>query len=252
MKYQFADRQNYADFASGAVFLSSPGYPAFPVRLASEIFQRGLAIGRKAGLSVPCRLYDPCCGSGYLLSVLAHLHREQIARLIASDIDPEALRLAEGNLALTTLAGMRARRSEIEAMLAAYGKPSHLAALASAKRLEGRLAAVGQTHPLASQVFAADATRQADIATKLQAGQVDMVITDIPYGRQSNWQVTESTPLRSKGSLWLMLEALLGVLAPEAVVVLSADKRQRVTHAGYQPVKRLKHGKRQIVFLRPL
>ena len=43
MEYKFAsERTNYTDLASGNVFYSLPGHPAFPVRLASEIYQRCL------------------------------------------------------------------------------------------------------------------------------------------------------------------------------------------------------------------
>jgi len=60
MEYKFAtDRANYADLASGHVFYSLPGHPAFPVRLASEIYQRCLAL-RGQGPS-PCTIFDPCC-----------------------------------------------------------------------------------------------------------------------------------------------------------------------------------------------
>ncbi|MFD2352348.1 hypothetical protein ACFSTC_28350 [Nonomuraea ferruginea] len=43
-------RTSHEDLASGAVLHSAPRFPAFPVRLASEIFQRALALrgGRPA------------------------------------------------------------------------------------------------------------------------------------------------------------------------------------------------------------
>ncbi|MFI6743014.1 hypothetical protein ACIBI9_59845 [Nonomuraea sp. NPDC050451] len=40
------------------------GFPAFPVRLASEIFQRAPALRGGEGPAVVC---DPCCGSGTCL-----------------------------------------------------------------------------------------------------------------------------------------------------------------------------------------
>ncbi len=53
MPYQFAvDRPNYSDLASGRVLYSVPGHHAFPVRLASEIFQRCLAYLRAAGIPI--------------------------------------------------------------------------------------------------------------------------------------------------------------------------------------------------------
>ena len=50
MQYKFAKEQpDYSDLASGRVFYSLPGHPAFPVRLASEVFQRCLAHREDAG-----------------------------------------------------------------------------------------------------------------------------------------------------------------------------------------------------------
>ncbi|MEU9891467.1 hypothetical protein [Sphaerisporangium sp. NPDC051011] len=103
MAYRYAVvRENHEDPASGGVLHSAPGFPAFPVRLASEMFQRALALhGKSAAL-----VWDPCCGSGYLLTVLGLLHPRQITGVLASDIEPEALRLAEQNLGLLSRAGL--------------------------------------------------------------------------------------------------------------------------------------------------
>src|SRR5215211_6457770 len=102
MQYKYAkEQQNYSDFSSGRVFYSLPGHPAFPVRLASEIFQRCLAHRKTTyQVSTPCTLYDPCCGAAYHLSILAYLHWGHIREVIASDIDEKAVALAERNLRL--------------------------------------------------------------------------------------------------------------------------------------------------------
>src|SRR5512142_1863099 len=114
MQYKYAKEQlDYSDFASGRVFYSLPGHPAFPVRLASEIFQRCLA-SREAIYkdSHPCTLYDPCCGTAYHLSVLAYLHGECIREVIASDIDEKAVALAKRNLGLLSMEGLEGRIDE--------------------------------------------------------------------------------------------------------------------------------------------
>jgi hypothetical protein len=98
--------RNYGDLASGAVLYSAPGHPAFPVRLAWEMFQRGLAMLKT---TEPVTIWDPCCGSGYLLTVLALQHRERVREVIASDIDADAVALARRNLALLTKRGLAAR-----------------------------------------------------------------------------------------------------------------------------------------------
>ena len=107
MHYQFATAHlNYSDLASGRVFYSRPGHPAFPIRLASEIFQRCMAIRTAEHLPAPCVLFDPCCGGAYHLSVLAYLHRECIREVIGSDVDEEAIALAQRNLELLSVSGL--------------------------------------------------------------------------------------------------------------------------------------------------
>jgi len=63
MHYQFAkERPDYSDLASGRVFYSLPGHPAFPIRLADEILQRCLARREASHVTGPCILYDPVVG----------------------------------------------------------------------------------------------------------------------------------------------------------------------------------------------
>src|ERR1044071_1824451 len=111
MQYQFEKEQlDYSDLASGRVFHSLPGHPAFPVRLASEIFQRCKANRETIYKnSTRCVLYDPCCGAAYHLSVLAYLHREHIQEVIGSDVDEKAVALAERNLELVSIVGLDKR-----------------------------------------------------------------------------------------------------------------------------------------------
>ena len=52
MTYRYAlTRESYADL-SGGVLHSAPGFPAFPVRLASEMFQRALAFSPTLGKAI--------------------------------------------------------------------------------------------------------------------------------------------------------------------------------------------------------
>ena len=144
MPYRFArERQDYSDFAGGQVFVTAPGQTGFPVRLASELFQRCLAVRKCVGLHSPCTVYDPCCGSGYLLSTLAYLHGQDIRQIIGSDVDEEALGLARRNLALITREGLEARMAELQTLHRRYGKASHAEALVSVPRLKRMLAATG-------------------------------------------------------------------------------------------------------------
>jgi 23S rRNA (guanine2535-N1)-methyltransferase len=241
MTYRFAlDHVDFTDLATGRVFQGLPGHPAFPVRLATEIFQRCAALADAA----PYTIYDPCCGGAYLLSVIGMLHRDQIAYLCGSDIDPDALSLAERNLSLLTREGLTHRIAQIQDLLERYGKPSHAEALQSAERLRSLAGSID----LPSRVFRADATSTSQITTELRDQRIDLVITDLPYGSQSAWQTAEQTQPPS----WLLLDVLRSVIARDSVVAICANKQQKIAHEAYRRVEHFQIGKRRIVILKLL
>jgi len=186
--YRFADeRLDYSDLAPGRVFSGLPGHPAFPVRLADEIFQRCLALFRARGGTLPLTLYDPCCGCAYLLSVVASLHGDTLERIVGSDADPSVLPVASSNLSYVTSPGIDPRIAKLEELYALHGKASHAEALVSAKRLRDELASRGHDRPIAVDVFVADATSADAPRAMLGEESVDVVIVDVPYGRLSDW-----------------------------------------------------------------
>jgi 23S rRNA G2445 N2-methylase RlmL len=251
VQYKFAQKQDYSIYASGGVFYSLPGHPALPVRLASEIFQRCMAIRKREGLTKPCVLYDPCCGGAYHLSVLAYLHWEKIERIIGSDVDQEVLEVAARNLNLLTLTGINDRIAELSNLVERYEKASHQAALSHAQNLRNRLLKLVKSHPLKTELFRANATDKQTIKEHLKDEGVDMVISDVPYGQQTAWEALTSSQTVSEGQIWRMLEGFIGVLAEGAVVAIVADKKQRIGHNKYQRLERFQLGKRQVVLLRP-
>ena len=242
MRYLFeTEDYDYSDFASGRVLYSLPGRPVLPVRLASEVFQRGLTYWQAGGGRGPVRLFDPCCGSAFHLAVLGFLHGAAIREMAASDIDADVLELAERNLGLLSLAGLDRRTADIQRMLAEYGKDFHRQALESALRLRGRLAE--QAHLLPARTFQADATVRAALAHGLAGMQADLVLADVPYGWHSDWQFTGASA--PPDPLYAMLEALSGVLAPGGVVVVICDKAQKPAHPVYKRLDRIRIGRRQ-------
>ena len=245
MEYKFAtERANYTDLASGQVFYSLPGHPAFPIRLASEIFQRCLALRGKE--NSPCTLYDPCCGAAYHLSVIAYLHWDSVNRVIGSDINEKAVQLAERNLGLLTPAGMERRSREISAMLHLYHKDSHKSALESLARMQEQVNLLSAVRPIQTQVFRANATEAASLRSGLQDANIDMVITDIPYGQASQWEQTQAAdPILS------MLEALFEFLSPKSIVAIASDKLQKTFHDKYERLEKFQLGKRQVIILKP-
>jgi tRNA G10 N-methylase Trm11 len=249
MPYLFAKEAiDYSDLTSGKVLRSQPGYPAFPIRLACEIFQRCLARRAASQLTAPCVVYDPCCGAGYLLSVVAMLNWEAVQTLIASDIDGQAVSLTERNLDLLTLNGLDRREDEVTALLKLYGKASHQEALDAIQRLRQQITPLAQHHPIHTKTFQADAADSAALASHLADAGVDIVLTDIPYGQHSQWR--SSIPRAgSADPVWLMLDALRGVLSLQGLAAVTTDKRQKVAHAAYRRVEHFQVGKRRVVIL---
>jgi 23S rRNA (guanine2535-N1)-methyltransferase len=247
MQYKYAkEQQDYSDLASGRVFYSLPEHPAFPVRLASEIFQRCIAFRREIyNISTPTTVYDPCCGAAYHLSVLGYLHRESIQQIIASDINEKAVDLAAKNLGLLATKGIDQRIMEISNMLGQYGKDSHKDALKSAEILRKKISSFEQGHILQIKTFQANATDENEILKNIKAKSVDIVFTDIPYGEHSHWEDSKdlSNPLHS------MLDSLFGTLSPSSVLAIASDKRQKITHERYQRLEQFQIGKRRVVIL---
>jgi 16S rRNA G966 N2-methylase RsmD len=245
MKYLFAtERQNYSDYASGKVFYGMPEHPAFPIRLASEILQRCFA---KRETKDRCVLYDPCCGGAYHLATLAYLHWDKIDTIVGSDVNADALALAERNLALLTASGLERRIEEIDEMRAAYNKASHEEALRSAGRLQHCLQTALTSHQIKTHLFCADAMDSDTMQNELAGMHIDIIFTDVPYGKRSTWQSdqTSQTPMD-----WL-LESLLPILSSDTVVAVACDKQQKARHARYRQAERLRSGKRQVFILQP-
>jgi hypothetical protein len=249
-KYEKAD-SDYSDLASGRVFYNLPGYPAFPVRLASEIFQRCLASREELyQTATPCTLYDPCCGAAYDLSVIAYLHRPHIREIMASDIDEKAVAFAERNLGLLHVAGLEKRIHEIITMLEQYHKDSHRDALQSAYVLRNKIADLDQGYPLTTKVFQASATDNKTMLKNIGAQRVDIIFTDVPYGQHSQWHDSGSN--ESSNPIWLMLDAILGILSSSSIVAIASDKGQKVFHERYQRIEHFQIGKRRVVILKPV
>ena len=249
MHYRYAQNRNFEDYASGRVFYSLPGQTAFPVRLASEIFQRALGHWQAEGGSGPCSIYDPVCGGAYWLVVLAYLHRELIEAIFASDINIEVLTLAERNLSLITPSGLDKRIAEIEEMLSAYQKESHADALTSAKKFRTQLYINLESHICKRTVFQADATKHQSMIRELGFEQIDMVLADVPYGWRSEWQAGDMELDMNKTQVWQMLDALQGILKPGGVVAIAINKGQKVNHEKYVRLERFQVGRRRVFIL---
>jgi len=76
--------------------------------------------------------------------------------------------------------------------------------------------------------------------------KIDIVITDIPYGKLVEW-ITED----GKDAVSVMLQNLLPKLSKQSIVAVSSRKRTAIYNDNYTRVSKFQIGKRQIVLLRP-
>ncbi len=244
MIYKFADNRNYQDYSSGRVLYNLPGTTSFPVRLASEIYQRCAAVLSAGGVNAPYSLYDPCCGGAYLLTCIGFLHGREISGIYASDIDRKMVSLAEKNLSLLTREGLQKRIEQIEGMYAAYGKESHLEALKSALRLKDVLDSMDGDIDI--RCFTADITRARGLTDYIS--NVNMVITDLPYGNIVSWSGQPDEKQAVQG----LLENILPVLSSGSLVSVVSNKRTKIDCERYRRIEMFTAGKRKITILQPV
>ncbi|CAM3812859.1 hypothetical protein GCM10009799_00500 [Nocardiopsis rhodophaea] len=243
MTYRYAtERADRSDLATGHVLRSAPGHPGFPVRLADELFQRA-ASHLGAG---PQGLWDPCCGSGYLATVLGLLHRDRLTHILATDVDPDALGIAARNLALVTACGLAERERELRDGAREFGKPAFLERAEAARRLAARLAALGGDLPHAvrpGDAFAPDPPALPD-------HPVDLVVTDVPYGDLTHW--SGAAPASGTEPLPELLRSLASVLPDHAVLAVTARTRKIPLPEGVRALERVRAGNRAAVLLQAL
>lgn len=230
MVYKYCENRNFEDFASGRVIVHRTGYPNFPVRLAQEILCWCLRY-----LDAPGRIcvYDPCCGGGYLLTVLGFLNYEKIRAVMASDINGEAVQLAHENLSLLQISGLERRIQQLNQLLLLHNKTSHVEALDSAANLLSILE--NATHEIEHNVFQADILSPDSLVG--QDFKADIIFTDVPYGKLVDWQNSNESPVN-------FLDQLLPVVTEKSVIAVCSDKSQKFHSERFQRVEKQVVGKR--------
>lgn len=233
MQYRYVtEKENYEDFAAGRVLLSQGGTTSFPVRLASEIFQR---CADYFSTEQRLHVYDPCCGGGYLLTVIGFLHGACIQSLHGSDINLDIVKLASDNLRLLTIEGLDTRRDTLRDLANTYNKSSHHDALESVERLRQCLPAL----PITTQTWAADA-----LQPTVDPASVDLIICDVPYGNVANWQADADDNLITS-----LLQAQYAALVSGGIAAVVSDKSQKVTYPRYKRLQQETIGKRRFLIL---
>ena len=218
MQFKFeTDKKDYSDFASGRVFYNAPKTTAFPIRLASEIMARCLSLLQEdKSLSI----YDPCCGGAHLLTAIGYLYHEKLNAVYGTDIDKDIIEYAKKNLSLLTGEGLFERKAQIQKNYEQFNKDSHLQALESMERLMWINKEI-QKSIRDLQCYTWDITGINPPPFK----DINLVISDIPYGNMVNWQGSE------KNHVQQMLANIYPILdCKNAVLAIISDKSQKVRH----------------------
>jgi 23S rRNA G2445 N2-methylase RlmL len=242
-RYQYtATKGNYEDYSSGRVLYGAPGATNFPVRLSSEVFQLCANYLTNRGKSRPYKIYDPFCGVAYSLTVMGFLHGAEINSIAASDSDSRMLEFAQKNLSLLTTNGLRKRIEELREFIQEYNKASHKDALESAYRLQARVQA---SESIEIQSFQFNAVGDEDFPKSVSG--VDMVITDLPYGKLTRREGS----VIEEGFVKRFLDKVKSRLNPVSVTAIIYDKKQPISYQGYKAVRVCTFGKRKLAVLEP-
>ena len=235
MQYKFADNRNYEDLSCGRVIYHRTGFANFPVRLASEIFMRCLEFRNEPYEKI--RLYDPCCGGGYLLTVLGFLHNDKIRAIYGSDVSDDAIYTAKNNLDLLSVNGLARRKQQLETIYMTYKKESHSDAVKSVEKLSTMIRDNIQCEIFNRDILGIEEAPKLDLTA-------DIIIADVPYGKLISWSSDAHSAIN------VMLDNLLTNLSENAVLAICSDKRQKISNTRYNRIKKLQAGKRKIEFFR--
>lgn len=238
MQYKYIENDNFEDFACGRVIKHKPGFTNFPVRLAQEIFLRCLRyLEKKDNLTI----YDPCCGGGYLLTVLGFLNFDTITSIYGSDINLDAVDHTKENLELLTISGMERRINSIENLYQEYQKASHQEALDSANKLKTLLKPNVTIH---TNIFVNNILNIDNVSK--QKFKADIVITDVPYGNMVSWNGNEKT-VDLQVSL---LNHLIPILNIGSIIAICSDKKQKFSSEQFKRLEKQLIGKRKFEIFR--
>jgi len=176
----------------------------------------------------------------YSFTVIGFLHGTEIESITGSDSGSRMLEFARKNLSLLTTSGLSKRIEELKRFVQEYKKQSHKEALESAYRLQSKTRSF-ETNQI--QCFQFNAVGDEELPKSLP--EVDMVITDLPYGKLARWEGRGT----DESYVERFLEKLEPKLGPVSVTAIIHDKKQRISHSGYKAIRSFALGKRRIVLL---
>jgi 23S rRNA G2445 N2-methylase RlmL len=172
-----------------------------------------------------------------------HELQKKTEKIYASDFDSNIIPLAKKNLSLLGLEGLNERISEINKMINDYKKESHVYALNSALRLKNLIEK--RNNYIDIECFVADITKD-DI--KNIVDNIDIVITDLPYGDIVEWSGGQN----ENDAVSKFLDNVLKVLAEKSIVAVVSQKKTVVKHDKFKRAEQFAIGKRKITLLQPI
>lgn len=212
-----------------------PGLCNYPVRLAQEIFLRCIEY---MPLQNELTLYDPCCGGGYLLTVLGLLNYNKLSKIIGSDIDAQALEAANVNIHLLTKKGMQERVERLHELYNLHQKQCYIDALKSADRLADYRK--DHWHQIDISLFKSDALHN----SSNRLFSADIIFTDVPYGNLVCWDLNDDNILDT------LLNNMIPLLKKHSVIAISSDKSQKIKNNQFIRLEKMNIGKRKIEILK--
>lgn len=235
VQYIFSKNQSYEHLAAGHVIYGLSGSPNFPIRLAHEVYNRCLSHQKQQhGVSI----YDPCCGTGYLLTTIGLLNHKSIAKIWGSDINVKFTEVAQKNLGLLGTQGLDKREEDLVLLASQYQKSSHIRALESLDHIREMIADLD--HPIDFQVFHRDIL--SPITSPGPSFTANIIITDVPYLQLVDWN--------GAGGINTLLNNIRVNIDTESIIAVVHDKRQRIANEFYERIERFKVGKRVIEIFR--
>jgi 23S rRNA (guanine2535-N1)-methyltransferase len=151
--------------------------------------------------------------------------------------------LSRRNLRLLTGEGLGERAAELTDLADRFDKPSYEAKAAAAARLARQLTRTGGDVPSVAGV--ADAFDSGQLVPVLGGRTPQMVITDVPYGEQTDW----AGPAVGAGVPG-MARAVASVVPAETVIIVAVRGRRVPLGDVVPPVQRFKVGTRSVAIVR--
>ena len=227
MIYRFAEKNSFQYLAAGSVIKSFKGNTNFPVRLGHEIFNRCL---QYIDNNKKVTIYDPMCGSGYLLTTVGLLNFNKISKIYGSDINDEFIHVARKNLRLLTIEGIKKREHEIQYLLDKFNRESFKIGLQQITAFNEIV-----NKDIDFELFKRDLFEES-VKPDIKA---DIIIMDLPYNNLVKYQGDYS---KKK-----LEEQIFSLTQKNTIVAIIMNKTQKLSINSYlQKLEKIKIGKRVI------